>query len=98
MFVTALAQEIKDERDGSITVKPSLPGKLADEVCGMLDIVGYLGLLEETVNGQRVASRQMLVQPMSKYIAKDRSDKLGQTIKNPTVGLVLDKVLPARTS
>jgi phage nucleotide-binding protein len=97
VFVTALAQEIKDERDGSITVKPSLPGKLADEVCGMLDIVGYLGMLEKTVEGQRVLVRQMLVQPMGKFIAKDRSDRLGQIVENPTVTSVLDKVLPGST-
>lgn len=94
VIITALAQEVKDERDGSITVKPSLPGKLADEICGMLDIVGYLGVMERTVEGQRVSTRQLLVQPMSKFIAKDRSNKLGQFIENPTVPKMLDAIIP----
>src|SRR5690606_6666344 len=98
VIITALAQEVRDERDGSVTVKPSLPGKLADEVAGFLDIVGYLGTSERTIDGKRIIIRQMLAQPMGKYIAKDRSDRLGQYIEEPTMTKILDAVVgPAET-
>ena len=93
VIITALAQEVRDERDGNITVKPALPGRLSDEVSGFLDIVGYLGVLEKAVGEEHRVIRQMLTRPMGKFIAKDRSGKLDQFIEEPTVAKLLDRIL-----
>ena len=93
VIMTALAQEVRDERDGSITVKPALPGRLSDEVSGFLDIVSYLGVLEKSVGEERKVVRQMLTQSTGKFIAKDRSGKLDQFVEEPTVTKLLDRIL-----
>jgi len=92
--MTALEQEVKDERTGEITVKPSLPGKLADEFCGYFDIVGRLYVTQEQDPETKkvVSRRRLLVQPTGKYVAKDRSDCLGVEIVDPTITKILDAI------
>src|SRR5690606_7843848 len=94
VIMTALSQEVKDETDGSITVKPALPGKLADEVSAMLDIVLYLASVETRENGKTTMIRRALTASTRKFVAKDRSGRLPQTIDNPTVSGILDLIVP----
>lgn len=75
---TALAQDLKDEVDGSVTRLPSLPGKLAYELAGYVDIVGYV-FARPSKDGKEV-ERGVAVQPQGKVIAKDRSGKLGAVV------------------
>lgn len=92
-FFAALSQDSKDERSGIITCKPSMPGKLPEEVCGFLDIVGYLGTSSETVKGETVIKRNMLFQPFDKWVCpKDRTDKLGVFFPQPTIPKMLDAI------
>lgn len=81
MFTTH-AQEVKDESDGSITLKPSLSGKLAEEVAGFLDVVGYLNVSDK----EGVIKRQIVFSPTRKVaIAKDRSGRLPRVLEEPTI-------------
>jgi len=79
LIMTALVQDLKDEKDGSITRLPSLPGKLAYEVSGYMDIVGYMFANEEKDTGE--TKRSVLIQPRGTVIAKDRSGKLGNIVE-----------------
>ncbi|MEW6555111.1 MAG: ATP-binding protein [Actinomycetota bacterium] len=79
VIFTALAQDQKDEVDGTITRLPSLPGKLAYELAGYVDIVGYMFTKIDKDNGGEI-KRGVLVQPQGKVIAKDRTSKLGQAV------------------
>lgn len=96
VVVTALAQEYRDERDGTIYCKPSMPGKLADEICGMFDLVGYLGVATvregEGPTAPTKDIRRMLWQPTAKYIAKDRSGKLGPFMDEPSFAKIMTAV------
>jgi phage nucleotide-binding protein len=86
IIIACLAQESKDDMTGKVTIKPSLTGKLSDEVPAMVDIVGYLTV--DTKDNARV----MFFQPTAKAIAKDRSEggKLGDCVENATLPTVLD--------
>lgn len=88
-----LDQTVKDEKDGSVTIKPSLPGKLADEACGFLDIVGYIHTREETSpEGKKYTRRVLQVQPAGKYNAKSRYQALGSYIEEPTIGKIVELI------
>jgi len=70
---------------------PSLPGKLSSDVCGYVDIVGYL-YTKENEGGEVV--RHLLFQPISKFFAKDRSPggKLGISMENPSIPKIEEKI------
>jgi len=89
LIMTALVQDLKDEKDGSITRLPSLPGKLAYEVAGYMDIVGYVYANQDKETGEIM--RGVLVQPKGTIIAKDRSGKLGVTVE-PDISKWLKKI------
>lgn len=78
---TALAKEEKNQKTGMIHKKPSLSGKLADEVAAFLDIVCYMYVKE--LDGQM--QRMLLTTSTDEYVAKDRTGKLPLVIQNPTM-------------
>src|ERR1041384_999173 len=78
---TALAQYDKDQRTGMLLTKPSLPGKLAAEIPGFVDIVLYMYV--KNVDGEQ--KRLMLSQKTDSVQAKDRSGMLSPVIENPTM-------------
>lgn len=78
---TALVRVDVDKRTGLSRKKPSLNGKVADEVCGFLDIVTYLGM--EEVDG--VNTRILQTGNTPGTVAKDRSNFLPMLIANPTM-------------
>lgn len=73
VLFTTLTQTVKDEITGKITLKVALPGKQADEVPGIPDIVGYVTTEQLGVGKQQ---RVILFQPDGKTVAKDRTDAL----------------------
>lgn len=83
---TALAKEDKDPKTGKLKNRPSLSGKLANEVAGFLDIVGYL--YTKPIDG--VYHRLLLTQPTDQHVAKDRSDNFPQILQDPTMETVYD--------
>lgn len=94
-FFTALDNLEKDERDGSIMILPSLPGKLSKEVCGFLDIVGYLHVGADP-NDKTKLMRSLQVQPSGKYNAKSRYMALGTFINDPSVGKMVEMIIQGK--
>jgi hypothetical protein len=94
VLFTAWDQTIKDESDGTTTVLPSLPGKLAHEVAGFLDFVGYMYVKEErrkkNEEGGGGPKRHLLCQPTRKIVAKDRSDSLPSVLVEPTMATIAE--------
>lgn len=90
VIFVCLPQTNKDEETGFIYTYPALPGKLADRVCGYVDIIGYLDI-RPGENDELV--RKMLFQPHNRMIAKDRSNKLPTIMENPTFPKVLEIIL-----
>jgi len=82
---TALEKEVRDESSGIIYIRPSLPGKLANEVGAYCDIVGRLAAVH-TDDG---ITRVLQVQPSTRVLAKDRTRRLGESIQNPSMGEIL---------
>jgi phage nucleotide-binding protein len=81
---TALAKSDVNKRTGLTRTKPSLAGKVADEVAGFLDIVAYLYTRE--VDGEQ--KRILLCGATQDTVAKDRTDKLGQIIVQPSMSQI----------
>jgi hypothetical protein len=82
---TALAKDDKNPKTGLITMKPSLPGKLASEVAAFLDVVVYYYVKEVKSDGKSEYKRLLLTQKTDTEVAKDRSGKLPQVIESPTM-------------
>lgn len=68
---------------------PSLPGKLAFDVVGFMDEVFYLYTKSDKEGTRRI----ILTENSNKFLAKDRSDNLPQTLENPTMGKIAEAVL-----
>lgn len=84
---TALAKETKNDLTGEVTWKPSLTGKLVDEIAGFLDVVLYYYVKDITNQETKEVEhkRVILTQKTNKYVAKDRSGKLPMLIEDPTM-------------
>lgn len=78
---TALVRADTDKRTQLTRKKPSLSGKVADEICGFLDIVTYLGV--EDVEG--ISTRILQTGNTPGTVAKDRSNFLPMLMANPTM-------------
>lgn len=80
VIFTCISQEQKDDQTGRLKTIPALTPKIASEVMGYVDIVGYLFVAEGN-DGE--SERKLLTQPKGKYAAKDRSGKLGVGLVDP---------------
>lgn len=78
---TALVQSDKNPRTGAMKRKPSLSGKVKDEVAGFLDIVVYLYTKEIDQENKRI----LLCGQTEEVVAKDRSNALPMFVENPTM-------------
>jgi len=74
-----IVAHVEEKQDGEALVKrPMLMTKLSDEVINMVDIVGYMTVVNDPDAGEK---RIIVVDPASdKYIAKDRTGQLGKII------------------
>ena len=81
VIFTALERIDIDKRTQLSRSKPSLSGKVADEVAGFLDIVTHLRV--EEVDG--VNTRILLTANTPGKVAKDRSNLLPMQLANPTM-------------
>lgn len=85
---TALAKSDKDQKSGVTTVKPSLSGKLADEVAAFLDVVCYY-YVKQIGDGEDAEFRRLLLtQKTDQHIAKDRTGKLPMILEYPTLEMI----------
>lgn len=98
---TALPQESKDETYGTTETRPSLVGKLSEEVPAMFDITGYMQSPKPRAGGsnsEEESMRTIYFQPTNKFRAKDRSEggKLGDSMtftkEDPTLVTIFNKL------
>lgn len=77
--------------EGYVSVHPALTPKLRQSVIGYMDIVGYMFTKE---NDSKVV-RNLLTQPVGKFIAKDRSPggKLGNIMEDPTIDKIMHTIV-----
>lgn len=83
---TALNAEEKDKKSGLTLNRPSLSGKLKDEVAAFVDVVGYLYMKEVDEEQKHL----MLFQQTDTTIAKDRSNKLPIVMEEPSMQKIYD--------
>lgn len=89
VFFSAHAKEVELPRQGRVQV-PQMSGQMAEEVAGLMDIVGYLAISE---NEEGEAERLLLLQNYPKYRTKARTPwgvQAPDEIVNPTVTSILD--------
>jgi len=91
-ILTALAVTDKDSDSGKIVTRPSLSGKLAMEVGGFVDIVGYI--YTKVIDGE--VQRLMLTQGTDRVIAKDRSDTLPSVVEHPDMSVLYTHIFETR--
>lgn len=94
VIFTALEKEAKDDLSGEIYTKPALTDKLAEDVHGYVDIVGYYYtmMVKEEGKPDRI-DRIMQVQPFNNKQAKDRSGRLGIGVRNPTFTRIMNLII-----
>ncbi len=86
---TALAKADKDNKTGVIMTKPYMSGKLANEVAGFVDIVGFL----YTKVNEGAIQRNLLLAATDRQVAKDRTDSLPAVLESPTMEAIFGHVL-----
>lgn len=80
-------------------IRPNVHGKLAGEIPGFLDILGHLSVSTRyvtpkgTTKSVEIRERTMRFQPSGKYIAKDRSGRLGDKMMDPTMLRIMRPIL-----
>lgn len=84
VIFTALVNVEKSNKGRNVH-KPSLPGKMAGEVGGFLDIVGYMYRADRSEEEGGGTERRLLTMATEEYLAKDRSDNLPPVLVNPTM-------------
>lgn len=88
VIVVAHVQEKDDE--GRIVKRPMVATKLSEELVNLVDVVGYMTTVNDTETGD--TKRVIIVDPSSdKYVAKDRTGKLGRYIE-PDFTKIVDGV------
>lgn len=85
MHIIIICQEmvIEDEMKRQFR-RPSLPGKLSNEVQGFMDVVGYLRFTPATP--EKAARRQLILEPNQRFQAKNRfADSTTAVLEEPTM-------------
>jgi phage nucleotide-binding protein len=86
LIVICHAKEEKDERTGTLFVRPNLTPKLASTMAGIFDIVGYMSATGEGETRRRT----LQVHPSPSIQAKTRIGNLPTVIENPSFETLLD--------
>lgn len=86
LVVICHAKEEKDDRTGTLFVRPNLTPKLASTMAGIFDIVGYMSATGEGDSRRRT----LQVHPSPAIQAKSRIGNLPPVIENPTFDILLD--------
>jgi hypothetical protein len=82
---TSLVKSDKDARTGITTMKPSLSGKLGDEIAAFLDVVVYYYVKQIGDGTDAEFKRLLLTQKTDAQVAKDRTGRLPMIIESPTM-------------
>lgn len=94
---TALKTDDKNPRTGMITMKPSLSGKLANEVAAFLDVVCYYYTKQIMEQGEIKQVRALLCQKTEEQVAKDRTGSLPMVMQDPTMAKLFELIYPHET-
>lgn len=92
IFATALDRADIDPREGTVR-KPALAGALSDEVLGIFDVVGFLGITAIPEGDTTVTHRVLVLQNYPKIRSKVRAPfgkEIPDEILDPTVSTLLD--------
>jgi phage nucleotide-binding protein len=89
---TALVQNDVNKSTGQLKRKPSLSGKVKDEVAGFLDVVVYLYIKE--INS--VNKHLLLCQATDSVIAKDRTNTLPNVLEEPTMQVLWNYIADSK--
>lgn len=87
---TSLAKSDKDQKTGITTTKPSLSGKMADEVAAFLDVVVYYYVKQIGDGSDAEFKRLLLTTKTDSQVAKDRTGRLPMIIEDPTMQVIYD--------
>lgn len=91
LLLVAHVSEDKDEE--KLVKRPMIMTKISDEIVNMVDIVGYMQVIQ--VDGEE--KRIIMVDPSSdKYVAKDRTGQLGKIIP-PNFSDIIDACQGTKT-
>lgn len=74
------------DKKGNRLTRPSLSGKLSNEVAGFLDIVTYMYKKTDSDTGE--VKRMLLTSGTDEFIAKDRTDKLPPMLQDPDMSTI----------
>lgn len=92
VIFTCHSQVKTDDDTGIDKTLPSLPGKLAAEISGFVDIVGYLEPKTIIKGKDRTIIRKLTLQSNGRILAKDRTNALGAEIENPTMPMLWELI------
>lgn len=93
-FFTAHAKEVENKATEVTRIKPAIPGQLAEELAGFVDLVLYYYVKMVSVKGQTEHKRLMLTTKTQTINAKDRSGKLPPVMESPTMEDLIRLILP----
>lgn len=91
---TALMRSDKDNKTGLTTMKPSMSGKVADEVAAFLDVVVYYYVKQVGSGEDAKFARLLLTQKTEQQIAKDRTDSLPVVVEEPSMAKLFGYFYP----
>ena len=86
VILIAHARENYTDKNVLINIRPDFNPRTSQEISRLVDNIGYL-TLEVRKNGE---SRNLLMMPTSKVLAKHRGEPVSGTVKEPTMKKILD--------
>ena len=92
VIFTSLAKTDKDPLALKRETMPSMSGKMAGEVSGLLDIVAYMYIRQVKVDGKDTQVRCLLTKKTERQVAKDRTNSLQTVIAEPTMQILYDQI------
>jgi phage nucleotide-binding protein len=94
VFFTALAQDDADPREGLVK-KPSLAGKMADEIPGIVDVVAYLSITDLGDKKAPDPHRVLILKNYPRIRAKSRTPHNDETIPDEIIDPTVEKLFTA---
>lgn len=98
MLVSVLTSEDRDDVSGVIKARPSVAGRLRDELPWLFDIVGFLVSDTKKEGDNVVAERSMYFMPTRRWDAKDRTGVLPFEMEDPSMGKIYQMIKEKRTN
>jgi phage nucleotide-binding protein len=93
VHVVLVAHTSEKKEEETLLVRPKLQANLDEDICAMMDVVGYLRVAKDPTTKE--TKRRLYVAPNDKYYGKDRSGTLPEYLDEPTFdklcGIVQEK-------